>query len=160
MMKPLVRALVALFATVAAFAQSPVTSTFVGGLQLGGTNPAATALFDVSVTSATGLVVRQIDCNLNTVAGTNGTLTVFVTAAGASAVGNELNPAAWTQVATATRTHTGGRTSFTLNPPFFLGQGTYGMALHHVGANPVYTNPTVPVPPLPNTSRPPRSPST
>lgn len=151
MMQPLVRALVALFATVAVLAQSPVTSTFAGGLQLGGTNPAATALFDVAVTSATGLVVRQIDCNLNTVAGTNGTLTVFVTALGGTAVGNELNAAAWTQVATATRTHTGGRTSFTLNPPFFLAQGTYGMALHHVGANPVYTNPVTPVPPLPNT---------
>lgn len=151
-MKPfLVRLVVACFAALAAIAQSPVTSTFVGGLQLAGTNPAATALFDVSVTSATGLVVRQIDCNLNTVAGTNGTLTVFVTTLGGTAVGNELNAAAWTQVATATRTHSGGRTTFTLNPPFFLGQGTYGMALHHVGANPVYTNPATPVPPLPNT---------
>ena len=151
MQKPIHALVVFLSAMLAAFAQSPVASTFVAGLQLAGNPTAATALFDVLVTDPTGIVVRQVDCNLNTAAGTTGTLGVYVTAVGGTAVGNELLPAAWTQVGTATRTHAGGRTSFVLQTPFFLAPGTYGMALHHVGMNPVYTNPTVPVPPLPNT---------
>ena len=123
-------------------AQSPVQSTFVGGLVITNTNPQpATALFDVSITDPNGVVVRQIDCNINTAAGTTGTLGVYVTALGGTLVGNELNAAAWTLVATATRTHTGGRTAFVLPTPFYLAPGSYGMALHHVGANPVYTNP-------------------
>lgn len=124
-------------------AQSPVQSTFVGGLVITNTNPPpATALFDVTVTDPTGIVVRQIDVNINTSAGITGTLGVWITAVGGTLVGNELNPLAWTQVATATRGHVGGRTAFVLPTPFWLAPGSYGMALHHVGANPVYTNPT------------------
>jgi PKD repeat protein len=133
--------LVVLFAA-AATAQSPVQSTFLGGLVITNTNPQpATALFDVIVTDPNGIVIHQIDCNINTAAGTNGTLGVYVTAVGGTLVGNELNAAAWTLVATATRAHTGGRTAFTLPTPFYLAPGNYGMALHHIGANPVYTNP-------------------
>ena len=135
--------LVPITAVLAAFAaaQSPLQSTFVGGLQLSTTPPPATALFDINVTDPAGLVVRQIDCNTNTNAGTTATLGVWITNVGGTLLGNELNAAAWTQVATATRTHTGGRVAFTLPTPFHLAPGTYGMALHHVGANPVYTNP-------------------
>ena len=133
-----------------ALAQSPLQSTFVGGLQLSTTPPPATALFDINVVDPAGIVIRQIDCNTNTNAGTNATLGVWITGVGGTLVGNELNAAAWTQVATATRTHTGGRVAFTLPTPFYLAPGTYGMALHHVGANPVYTNPATPVPPLPS----------
>jgi PKD repeat protein len=123
-------------------AQSPVQSTFVGGLVLTNTNPPpATALFDVNITDPAGVVVRQIDINCNTAAGTTGTLGVYITANGGTLVGNELVAASWTQVATATRTHTGGRTVFVLPTPFYLAPGTYGMALQHIGCNPVYTNP-------------------
>lgn len=133
--------LVALFAA-ALTAQSPVQSTFVGGLVITNTNPSpVTALFDVDVTDPAGVVVRQIDVNINTAAGTNGTLGVYITQNGGTLVGNETTAAAWTLVATATRTHTGGRTSFLLPTPFYLATGTYGMALHHIGANAVYTNP-------------------
>lgn len=149
MPKPLFSVLAFLLAAIAALAQSPVQSTFVGGLQLPGNPPAATALFDVLVTAPIGIVVRQIDCNINVAAGTTGTLTVYVTALGGTCVGNELDAGAWTPVATATRTHTGGRTAFTLGTPFFLAAGHYGMALHHAGMNPVYTDPAVP--PLPST---------
>lgn len=142
----------------AALAQSPLhagvqpgTTTFVGGLQLAGPPAAVTELFNVTVVNPAGLTITQIDCNANTGAGTNGTLNVFVTAAGGTHVGNQQNAAAWTQVATATRTHAGGRVAFALPTPFVLLPGTYGMALHHVGVNPLYTNPNTPVPPLPPT---------
>ena len=81
-------------------AQSPLQSTFVGNLSITNTNPPpATLLFDVQVASPNGIVVRQIDCNININAGTTGTLGVWITAVGGTLVGNELNAAAWTQVA-------------------------------------------------------------
>jgi PKD repeat protein len=133
-------------------AQSPLQSTFVGGLQISNPGPAAaTQLFDITVTDPAGLTIHRIDTNINTGSGTNGTLGVWITGVGGTLLGNELNAAAWTNVATATRTHTGGRTTWTLPTPFYLAPGTYGMALHHVSANPVYTNPVTPVPPLPST---------
>ncbi len=133
-------------------AQSPLQSTFVGGLQISNPGPpAATALFDLTVSDPTGIVIRQIDCNINTNSGTNGTLGVWVTAPGGTHVNNHLNAAVWTQVASASRTHTGGRTVFVLPTPFHLAAGTYGVALHHVGMNPVYTNPATATPPLPTT---------
>lgn len=132
-------------------AQSPLQSTFVGGLTISNPGPAAaTALFDLTVADPAGLTIHRIDTNINTTSGTNGTLGVWITAVGGSLVGNELNAAAWTNVATATRTHTGGRTTWTLPTPFHLAPGNYGVALHHVGANPVYTNPTTQNPPLPS----------
>jgi PKD repeat protein len=132
----------ALSCVAALSAQSPVQSTFAGGLVWTNTNPPpVTALFDVNVVDPTGIVVRQFDCNINTAAGTTATLGVYVTTVGGTLVGNEQNAAAWTQVGTATRTHTGGRTVFVLATPFYLATGSYGVALHHVGANAVYTNP-------------------
>jgi PKD repeat protein len=147
----MLRTLAALSFAAALAAQSPLQSTFVGGLQLTIPPPAAaTALFDITVTDPNGIVVHQIDVNSNVAAGNNGTLGVWITGQGGTLVGNEVNAAAWTQVATATRTHTGGRVAFTLPTPFFLAPGNYGMALHHVGVNPIYTNPLTPVPPLPS----------
>jgi PKD repeat protein len=142
-----------------AIAQSPLysgvqpgTTTFVGGLVGTNTNPPPmTELFDLQIVNPAGLTITQIDCNANTSAGTNGTLGVWVTSVGNTHVGNQLNAAAWTQVGTATRTHTGGRVSFLLQTPFSLAPGTYGVALHYLGCNPVYTNPATPVPNLPTT---------
>jgi len=130
----------------------PNTTAFVGGLVI--TNPgppAATELFDVTVVNPVGLTLTQIDVNANTTSGTNGTLTVFVTGIGGTHVSNQQNATVWTQVATQTRTHAGGRVTFQLPTPFFLAPGTYGMALHLVSCNPVYTNPLTPVPNLPAT---------
>src|SRR5688572_17038549 len=134
------------------FAQSPVQSTFTGGLVISNPGPAAaTMYFDVNVVDPAGIMVTQFDCNINTTSGTNGTLGVWVTALSGTHVGAQTTAALWTQVGTATRTHTGGRTSFLMQTPFYLAPGTRGMALHHVGMNPVYTNPATPVPPLPTT---------
>jgi PKD repeat protein len=141
-------------------AQSPLYSgvqpttptTFVGGLVWTNTNPPpVTQLFDVTITNPAGLTVTQFECNSNASAGTNGTLGVWVTALGGSHVNNQMNSGAWTQVGTASRTHAGGRVAFLLNAPFYLAAGTYGMALHYVGCNPVYTNPATPIPNLPTT---------
>ncbi|MCA8966675.1 MAG: PKD domain-containing protein [Planctomycetes bacterium] len=140
-------------------AQSPVTAgvqpnttNFVGGLVVTNTAPPpVTELFDVTVTDPNGITVTQFDCNVNTSAGTTGILGVWITGPSGTHVGNQTNNAAWTQVATQTITHAGGRVTFQLPTPFFLAAGTYGMALHYQGANPVYTNPATPTPPLPLT---------
>lgn len=148
----MIRLATALLLAAGLAAQSPLQSTFVGGLQISNPGPAAaTQLFDVTVTDPAGLTFQRIDTNINTGSGTNGTLGVWITGVGGTLLGNELNAAAWTNVATATRTHAGGRVTWTLPTPFYLAPGTYGMALHHVSANPVYTNPVTPVPPLPST---------
>ncbi len=132
--------------------QPATPTTFVGGLVLTNTNPPpVTALFDVTITNPAGLTFTQIDCNANVSAGTNGTLGVWITNVGNTHVGNQTNAAVWTQVATQSVTHAGGRVIFQLPTPFYLAPGTYGMALHHVGCNPVYTNPATPAPPLPPT---------
>lgn len=133
-------------------AQSPITSTFVGGLVI--TNPgpaAATQYFDVNVTNPAGLVVTQFDVNVNTTAGTSGNFSVWITGVGGTHFGNQQNAAAWTQVSSDAVTFTAGRRSVPLSTPFWLAPGTYGVALHHVTFNPVYTNPNTPVPPLPQT---------
>ncbi len=148
----------ALLAT-AMVAQSPVTSgvqpgttNFVGGLVVTNTNPPpVTQLFDVTISDPAGLTITRFDCNTNVSAGTTGTLGVWITAPNVTHVGNQQNAAVWTQVSTQTVTHAGGRVQFLLPTPFYLAPGTYGMALHYVGANPVYTNPATPAPALPPT---------
>ena len=102
-------------------AQSPVQSTFTGGLVISNPGPAAaTMYFDVTVVDPAGITVTQFDCNLNTTSGTNGTLGVWVTGLGGTHVGAQTTAALWTQVGTATRTHSGGRTSFLLQTPFSI----------------------------------------
>jgi PKD repeat protein len=149
-MKHALVSLVAALAAVSALAaQSPIVSTFAAGLVI--TNPgppAATQYFDVNVTNPAGITVSRFEVNVNTTAGSTGTFSVWVTAPGGTHFGNQQLAAAWTQVATASLSFTGGRTSVPLPTPFHLPPGVYGMALHHVSFNPVYTNPTVPVPPL------------
>lgn len=139
-------------------AQSPVTSgvqpgttNFIGGTVVTNTAPPpVTELFDVTIHDPNGLTITRFDCNVNTSAGTNGTLGVWITAASGTHIGNHTNAAVWTLVSTQSITHAGGRVTFTM-PPFFMPAGTYGMALHFQGANPVYTNPATPVPTLPST---------
>lgn len=132
-------------------AQSPIISTFVGGLNISNPGPAAaTQLFDIDVTATQGITINRIEVNSNINSGTSGSFGVWVTAIGGTHVGNQQIPSLWTQVAQEPVVHNGGRVSITLTTPFFLAQGRYGMALHHVGFNPVYTNPNTPVPPLPS----------
>lgn len=144
----MIRLATAFVAAASLAAQSPIQTTFVGGTGVFSIASPATALFDVQVTAANGITIRMIECQCNAVAATPATLGVWVTGLGGTHVGNQTNPAAWTQVGTATRIHTGGRVAFTLATPFYLAPGTYGMALHHVGTTPLYANPvTLSLPP-------------
>lgn len=149
----MLRSLLPVLATLASglCAQSPLETTFVGATSISNTSPpaAATILLDIVVTAPQGIVISQIDVNINTASGTTGTLGVWMTANGVSHVGSYQTPALWTQMASATRSFTGGRTSFVLQPPFYVAPGSYGLALHHIGMNPVYT--PVQTPPLPGT---------
>lgn len=132
-------------------AQSPLETTFIGNTVISNTTPpaAATVLLDFTVTEPQGIVISQIDVNINTASGTTGTLGVWMTAVGGTSVGNYQNAALWTQMSTATRSFSGGRTAFVLQQPFYVAPGTYGLALHHIGMNPIYT--PVQTPPLPGT---------
>lgn len=132
-------------------AQSPVESAFVTQFYVTANQVPITALCDVTVTEPQGIVVHQIDVQTNTLHGTDGQMSVWVTPVGSTHVGNEQNPFAWTQVSTASRVHDGGRVEFTLDTPFVLDQGTYGFALHCIGMNPVYVNGASQSPVLPNT---------
>jgi PKD repeat protein len=153
MLRSLLHLVMPLAGVSALLAQSPIQSTFVGGTGVFSIASPATALFDVQVLDPTGITVRMIECQCNAVAAQSGTLGVWVTALGGTHVGQHLNPGVWTQVATATRIHTGGRVAFTLPTPFHLAPGTYGMALHHVGTTPLYANPaTLSLPPTYSTA--------
>lgn len=134
-------------------AQSPIVTTMVGGLVLTPATPANganTIFFDVNVTNPNGMIVQSFDLNTQLAAGFTlpSTATFYVTAVGGTQTGNRANPAAWTQVSTATLT-TAGAAVATLQTPFVLATGTYGMAIHMTNLQAVYTNPATPVPPLP-----------
>ena len=134
----------------ALLAQSPIESTFRGGLVYNNTPPTiVTLLFDINVTNTQGIIIDRLDLNMNTSGGTSGTLDVYLTAVGGTANGAAQNGALWTKVATAPVTTAGGRTTVLLPNPFAVAPGAYGVALHHINVNPVYTNPnTAPVLPL------------
>ncbi|MEZ6037233.1 MAG: PKD domain-containing protein [Planctomycetota bacterium] len=132
-------------------AQSPLETTFANpapGFQVTATPSPITGLFDLTVTEPQGIVLTQIDVQMNTSHGTNGQVGVWMTAAGGTAVGNHLNAAVWSQVSSAAQVHAGGRVSLTLQTPVAIAPGTYGLALHCIQANPVYhggaVSPTLP----------------
>ena len=126
---------------VIAVAQSPLETTFTNpgpGFVVTNTPSPITGLFDITVTEPTGIVLTQVDMQINAAHGTSGQFAVYITAPGGTHVGNEMNAAAWTQVATSTAVHNGGRVSFLLQTPVALGAASYGMAFHCIQANPVY----------------------
>lgn len=140
-------------------AQSPVTAgvqpgttNFVGGLVVSNSNPSPiTQLFEVDVTDPSGIIITEIDVNMATTFSLTNKLDVYLTPAGTTANGNETNASVWTLASSVTVTFTGGRTTYVLTSPISLPMGTYGMALHHDGGNPIYTNPNSPTPALPPT---------
>jgi hypothetical protein len=124
-----------------AVAQSPLESTWTNpapGFVVTNTPNPITALFDLTVTDPTGIVLTQVDMDTVTSHGTNGQFAVYITAAGGTHVGAELAPSLWTQVATANVVHNGGRVAYVLNTPVSLAPATYGMAFHCIEANPRY----------------------
>jgi hypothetical protein len=130
-------------------AQSSVTTMFLAGNSL---NAPGTNMFDITVLNPSGIVITSFDVNCeNTRNGGIGTpfdIQVFITARGGTYLGNESNPAAWTQVS-------GGQgMSMVQNTPtpvnvtdFFLPAGTFGMAIYYMtspglGTAFAYTNGT------------------
>jgi len=136
------------FASAATAQISTITTTMVGGVTLGGYVGANTLYFDIDVTNPAGLIVTQFD--LRTQLGPNGVVTVYRTAPGVSQSTNRANATAWTAVGTANVTGAGTSIA-TLQMPFVLATGTYGMAIHMTDLQAVYTNPTTQNPPLPPT---------
>ena len=127
--------------TTSVVAQSPLETTFTNpapGFVVTNTPSPITGLFDITVTEPQGIVVTQIDLQVNQSHGVNGQFAVWLTAPGGSHVGNEQNPLAWTLASTATQQHNGGRVSFQLQQPIPLAPNTYGVAFHCIEANPVY----------------------
>lgn len=151
-MKTMLRTLCVLTLGGALLAQSPLESTFAGGFIVSSTLNPRSQYFDVDITNAQGIVITKFDVNLSTTSNPSGRFDVWVTAAGGSHVGNEMNPGVWSLVSSAMYTRDGGgRQTITLTQPFYLAPGTYGMTLHYDGLNPVYTNPANQTPPLPPT---------
>ena len=134
-------------------AQSPLQTTFVGGLVISN-NPVPAAVsqyFDLTISNPAGLVLTQIDMNYAANSAPTGQFDVWITAAGGTHNGNETSPAGWTLASAQTPNIASGQNAITLNSPIFLMPGTYGIALHSVGFNPIYTNPASQTPPLPAT---------
>jgi hypothetical protein len=115
-------------------AQSSLATLYTGGNSL---NSPGSVLFQVDVLNPGGLVVVGFDVNCeNTRNGPIGStfqIDVYLTAPGGTYLGNQANPAAWTQIAT------GQAISGALGTPtyvdvsdFFLPPGSYGMALNFV----------------------------
>ncbi len=98
------------------------------------------AMFDLQVN--TGVIINQIDCNISGTAGvTPANLEVYMTPT--TYVGNELNAAAWSLVATdAGGVLSAGRdnpTSFPLAGNLVLQPGSYGIGIRTLGGGPEYT---------------------
>lgn len=139
--------LASLFSLASIAQAQTLTTTHVGGLVLTGFGGANTVYCDMTVTNPTGIYVSQIDFNCQ--AGPTGTLEVYRTANGIASNTNRTNPVAWRKIGTAPIAAIGAPATGVLNEPFFLAAGTYGIALHHIGVQAVYTNPATPVPALP-----------
>ncbi|MEO6594189.1 MAG: hypothetical protein ABIP94_05505 [Planctomycetota bacterium] len=123
---------------VLATAQSPLTTTFVnnnGGAAGGG------VYFNLTSTNAAGVTICQMAVNLNSVAGTAGTINVYQTAAGGSSVPHTQAWGAPVSTASVVSAGPGQRTVVALATPIALAGGaTYGMAIQAVGVANAYTN--------------------
>ena len=139
-MRPtLIRLIAGALLATAAQAQFSLTTTFADNNGLSGAG--ATVYFDITVINP----VRITAFDINTSAGVGAPVGLNVYTAPMTYVGNEGNAGAWTLVANddgmATGAGRGGPTSVTLQAPFILQPGTYGMALENPQAGGhAYTN--------------------
>lgn len=140
-----------------AVAQSPLTTTMIGGLVLnpptGSTVFSNTMYFDVNVTVPTGLILSQIDMRAQNISPQTSEIDVYTTALGGTHVNNHSNAPVWTLRSTASGfTVDGtGAANIVLDAGILLQPGTYGIAIHCKNFRHVYTNGTTQVPPLPTT---------
>jgi hypothetical protein len=100
---------------------------------------AQTVYFDITVTAPGGLFVSQMDTTA--FASAPGTFEVYRTASGFASATNRTNPSAWRKVATCSGVSGANPMVCVFNSPFHLAAGSYGMALHYIGMQPLYFNP-------------------
>ncbi len=132
-----------------AVAQSPLTTTLIGGLVLTATAPYSNTIYaDLTVTAPTGLILTQINMRAQDAAAATSSFDVYLTAAGGTHVANHANAAVWTLMGTCSGFAAANPTVLTLNRGIFIAPGTYGLALHCKAFRHVYTNGTTQVPPL------------
>lgn len=106
-------------------AQSPLTTTFAGGLV---TN-VATIYFDLTVSSP-GITVTGLDLNLS------GSGSIYVYTCPTTRIGNQLTPSAWTLVSTGVVVGAvGGVPSAVAISPFSLPPGSHGIAVRTSSVN-------------------------
>ncbi|MCP5090258.1 MAG: hypothetical protein GY949_04970, partial [Gammaproteobacteria bacterium] len=125
------------FAGTSAHAQTTLSTLYLGGNgKASGTG--WTCQMDFTVSHA----IRVAAFELNALAGT-GTIDVYMTAAGGTYVGNELNPAVWTLVSSSASFVSNGfgvPTVATMNTPFIVNPGVYGVKILLNGVGLHYTN--------------------
>ena len=136
-----------------AVAQSPLTTTMIGGLALTATAPFSNTLyFDTTVTVGSGLILSQIDIRAQDLNAATSAFDVYLTAPGGTHVGNHSLPAVWgTKRSSASGfvADVTGAANIVLDTGIFLLPGTYGVALHCKNFRHVYTNGSTQIPPLP-----------
>lgn len=119
-------------------AQVQTLSVDPAGIGLTYTNPGAN-FFDLDVTNPLGVTLQELTVQLNSPAGTVGSIELWTTAT--THIGNENTTAVWQQRATGTVT-AAATVSVCLNPigpnTLFLPQGTYGVAVVYVDVNHVF----------------------
>jgi len=119
-------------------AQVQTLSVDPAGIGLTYTNPGAN-FFDLDVTNPAGVTLQELTVQLNSPAGTVGSIELWTTAT--THIGNENNTAVWQQRATGTVT-AAATASICLNPigpnTLFLPTGTYGIAVVYVDVNHVF----------------------
>jgi len=116
-----------------------ITTLFSGG---NGGSSLWTNYFDITVKNAGGINITDYEVNINSAGtGTGFTIDVYTTAAGDTYVGNTDVPGAWSLVSSGAGVGAGENTPTAVDTAdFFLGPGTYGMAIRYLGVGMRYTN--------------------
>jgi hypothetical protein len=116
-----------------------LTTLFAGG---NGGSAGWMNFFDLQPQVA--VTLTAFDLNLSAALGTPGTIDVYVTAAGGTYVGNQLNSAPWTLASSSAQFTSNGAgvpTNAPLNTPItLLPGGTYGIGILYNGVSMSYTN--------------------
>jgi hypothetical protein len=129
--------LAAAFLAAVAIGQSPLSMPFNAN---NGLSAGAQIFFDLDVTTASGVTLTALDVNTGaTTIGTLGSVEVWTTPT--TFLGVETNPAVWTLAASGPVTASGDNlpSHACLGAGVFLAQGTYGVAVRHIGVALRYT---------------------
>jgi hypothetical protein len=114
-------------------AQSPLVTSYAGITTVPGTPPDPQVYFNLTVN--TPVTLQAFDINTSSPVGTVGSVSVYITAAGGTYVGNMLNQGLWTLAASGSCTSAGlgFPTQACITPGIQLTPGTYGVAVRYNG---------------------------